>query len=42
MENDTIKVHYFPLNGRVMVIRCMLDVAKVKYENVVHTFEEWA
>ena len=41
MENDTIKVHYFPLNGRVMVIRCMLDVAKVKYENIIHTFEEW-
>ena len=41
MEGDTVKLYYFNLNARVTTARMMLDLAHVKYESIVLTFEEW-
>jgi len=39
--NDSITLRYFPLNGRGVFIRCMLEVSKIPYTNKVIPFEEW-
>ncbi len=39
--NDKIVLHYFPVNARGTLIRCMLDVSKVPYENKIISMEEW-
>ncbi len=36
-----MKVHYFPLYGRAEAIRFLLSAAKVDFENVDYSFEEW-
>ena len=36
-----MKIHYFPLYGRAEAIRFLLSAAKVDFENVDYTFEEW-
>ena len=39
---DDIKVIYFAGNFKAFLIRCMLDVSKVKYTNQAVHYDEWA
>ncbi len=41
-SNSDITLHYFTGNGRDFVLRFMLTMAKVKFNNNMYTMDEWA
>jgi len=42
MGNPDIELLYFPMHGRALVARMILDYGKVDYKNTVFTFPEFA